>query len=173
MATVPEIGVPRGNVTRDSREVGAHWSGPYRCTEQQWQKIQRDMGEDACRDDMGAMNLGEWYDPDAVIGSEGRGLSTTAMGDSRWIECTDVDGKKRWKRRIKSGLMETAEGEQSGTPWSGDSTRAEQKLTVEQWQKVRRDMGEDAFRDSANTIPVSGPETPPVWTQMVSPRGMA
>jgi hypothetical protein len=42
--------------------------------------------------------IGEWYNPNTVISEEGKGLSITAMGNSRWIEFTDVDGEKRWRR---------------------------------------------------------------------------
>ena len=42
--------------------------------------------------------IGEWYNPNTVISEEGKGLSITAMGNSRWIEFTDVDGEKKWRR---------------------------------------------------------------------------
>ena len=46
----------------------------------------------------GTGGIGEWYNPNTVISEEGKGLSITAMGNSRWIEFTDVDGEKRWRR---------------------------------------------------------------------------
>ena len=44
------------------------------------------------------VGIGEWYNPNTVISEEGKGLSITAMGNSRWIEFTDVDGEKMWRR---------------------------------------------------------------------------
>ena len=42
--------------------------------------------------------IGEWYNPNTVISEEGKGLSITAMGNSRWIEFTDVDPSITVKR---------------------------------------------------------------------------
>ena len=42
--------------------------------------------------------LGEWYNPNTVIGKDGRGVSTTAGGISRLVEFKDIDGKIQWRR---------------------------------------------------------------------------
>ena len=42
--------------------------------------------------------LGEWYNPNTVIGEDGRGVSITAGGNSRWVEFRDIDGATQWRR---------------------------------------------------------------------------
>ncbi len=42
--------------------------------------------------------LGDWYNPNQVISEKGKGVSITAAGNSRWIEFTDIDGEKQWRR---------------------------------------------------------------------------
>ena len=42
--------------------------------------------------------IGDWYNANAVISEQGKGLSITAMGNSRWIEFVDIDGETRWRR---------------------------------------------------------------------------
>ena len=42
--------------------------------------------------------LGDWFNPNTVISEDGKGVSITAMGNSRWIQFTDVDGVKQWRR---------------------------------------------------------------------------
>ena len=42
--------------------------------------------------------IGEWYNANTVIGEKGKGLSITAMGNSRWVEFVDIDGKTQWRR---------------------------------------------------------------------------
>ena len=42
--------------------------------------------------------LGDWFNPNTVISEQGKGVSITAMGNSRWIQFTDVDGVQQWRR---------------------------------------------------------------------------
>ena len=42
--------------------------------------------------------LSEWYNPNTVIGEDGRGVSITAGGNSRWVEFKDIDGEIQWRR---------------------------------------------------------------------------
>ena len=42
--------------------------------------------------------LGEWYNPNTVISENGRGVSITAGGNSRWVEFQDIDGTTQWRR---------------------------------------------------------------------------
>ena len=42
--------------------------------------------------------LGDWSNPNTVISEHGKGVSITAMGNSRWIQFTDVDGVQQWRR---------------------------------------------------------------------------
>ena len=37
--------------------------------------------------------LGEWYNPNTVIGEDGRGVSIAAGGNYRWVEFKDTDGE--------------------------------------------------------------------------------
>ena len=62
-----------------------------------------------CRDD----GLGDWYNPNTVIGEEGRGASITAAGNSRWISFIDIDGAEQWRRLsgVETGKAMGLEGE--------------------------------------------------------------
>ena len=42
--------------------------------------------------------LGEWYNPNTVIGEDGRVVTITAGGNSRWVEFEDIDGVTQWRR---------------------------------------------------------------------------
>ena len=43
-------------------------------------------------------SLGEWYNPNTVISEDGRGVSITAGGNSRWVKFRDIDGVTQWRR---------------------------------------------------------------------------
>ena len=43
-------------------------------------------------------SLGDWFSPDILISGRGKAASVTAMGNTRWIQSTDVDGKEMWRR---------------------------------------------------------------------------